>query len=583
MALFIKEIRGHFNLRQPNADKPTNIYFVTVLNGKQYKLSTGVKVYPKFWDYKKQKAVINHRVKALDYRNVQEVNHRLLEINEQFDGFKSFISNNPDTDLETNLFKFIYNNEYKKKVRRMETKKPIPANNKPAINIIDILSKAIDGDYNIAKGTKANYHRGMKLLNAYFNAVEPVTDFKAFSSEFFIMLRDWSETNYKQKDGKEFTVGTINDLLKYACTVVKQYGVRTGYLKKAEASLIEYSTLKDKNQDDDIALRDDELIKLYNYKCSDPIDELVKDVFLLECTTGQRISDTARLSDSVKSVAGINYIELVQQKTGEKIKVDLIFKMAKEILVDKYNYKIPSLVGDTKMAERDVINPRIKKICKAAGIGVDETVTITKHIAGKDKADVSEVPRYEKIASHTGRRTFVTMMVVRGWTYEKIGAYTGQKKLETIQLYDKSKRDVTYIAIFKKNKKAGNILKMIDEEPAGKQDLMSILKTLAGYYNAGINIYSLPEIKTVAKLIKSSSTNVSNEIQKYSNLIWEIGKHTADTELEQIFQLKLKQAGLFSDEVLSADKLEAIWQSELASEEDKYFSAGEQYKRQMSK
>lgn len=167
--------------------------------------------------------------------------------------------------------------------------------------------------------------------------------------------------------------------------------------------------------------------------------------------------------------------------------------------------------------------------------------------------------------------------------HEKIGAYTGQKKLETIQLYDKSKRDVTYTAIFKKNKKAGNILKMIDEEPVEKQDLMSILQTLAGYYNAGINIYSLPEIKTVAKLIKSSSTNVSNEIQKYSDLIWEIGKHTADTELVQIFQLKLKQAGLFSDEVLSADKLEAIWQSELASEEDKYFSAGEQYKRQMNK
>ncbi len=120
---------------------------------------------------------------------------------------------------------------------------------------------------------------------------------------------------------------------------------------------------------------------------------------------------------------------------------------------------------------------------------------------------------------------------------------------------------------------------MIDEEPAGKQDLMSILKTLAGYYNAGINIYSLPEIKTV----KSSSTNVSNEIQKYSNLIWEIGKHTADTELVQIFQLKLKQAGVFSDEILSADKLEAIWQSELASEEDKYFSDDEQYKRQINK
>ena len=73
MALFINEIKGHFNLRQPNEDKPTSIYFVVVLEGKQYKLSTGVKIYPKFWSYEKQKAIIKHRAKALEYRNVQEV------------------------------------------------------------------------------------------------------------------------------------------------------------------------------------------------------------------------------------------------------------------------------------------------------------------------------------------------------------------------------------------------------------------------------------------------------------------------------------------------------------------------------
>lgn len=421
MALFINEIKGHFNLRQPNEDKPTSIYFVVVLEGKQYKLSTGVKIYPKFWSYEKQKAIIKHRAKALEYRNVQEVNNRLLKIIEQFDefkNFKNFISNNPDANLVVNLYKFICNKE----IKRMETKKQVSA--KPTtIKIIDILLKAIDDDTSIAKGTKDNYKKGVKLLTTYFSAIKPITDFKQFSSEFFISLRDWAENNYKQINGKPYAVRSLNDLFKYACVVVKQYGVKTGNLTKAEASLIEYSSLKDKKQDDEIALRDDELIKLYNYKCPDPKDELVKDVFLLECTTGQRISDTIKISDNIKSVAGINFIELVQQKTGAKIKVDLIFEMAKNILVDKYNYNVPSVIGGTKMAERDVINPRIKKICKEAGIGVNETVTVTKHLAGKDKADVSEVPRYMKISSHTGRRTFVTMLAVRGWTYENRGLY----------------------------------------------------------------------------------------------------------------------------------------------------------------
>lgn len=164
----------------------------------------------------------------------------------------------------------------------------------------------------------------------------------------------------------------------------------------------------------------------------------------------------------------------------------------------------------------------------------------------------------------------------------RIGVYTGQTKLETVQLYDKSKRDLTYTAIFKQNKKAGNILRMIEDEPVEKQDLIDILCSLADYEKAGINIYGLPEIKTVARLIKSSATNLSKDVVKYNSLVWEIGKHTADTELFQIYQLKLKQAGLSTDEVLSADILSAIWQNELANEEEKYFSDEEQYKRFMN-
>jgi integrase len=378
--------------------------------------------------------------------------------------------------------------------------------------------------------------------------------------------------NYKQRNGKPYTVGSINDQLKLAYTAVTKYGVKSGYLKKAEADAISYETLKDKNQDDEIALRDDEILKLYNHKCQDPKDEIIKDVFLLECTTGQRISDTSRINDSVKTVGGVDLIELVQRKTGKRIVIDLIFDIAKKILVDKYNYNVPSITGNTKMAERDVINPRIKHICKEAGVGVDETVTLIKHIAGKDKADEITVPRYTKVSTHTGRRTFVTMLSLRGWNYEQIGKYTGQTEIDTVKLYDKSKGDQSYLAIFKQSKKAGNILRMIDEQPEEKQDLLSILDNLASYEKAGINIYNLPEIKTVVRLVKSSTTVLTNSILKYRNMIWEIGKHTADTALMQIFQLKLKQAGLSTEEVIDAETLKEIWQNELANDELDYYS-----------
>lgn len=569
MALFIKELQGHFNLRQPNGEKPTSIFFVTCLNGKQYKLVTGVKIYPRLWNHCKQRAEVNHRVSALDYRIIQETNNKLCQIKDQFNDFKHYICNNPDVDLETNLYKFVTKKE--KTIKKVEKTNETIDKTTMNVDIIEVLSKGIEADTTISVGTKDNYKtKGVRLLECYFKATNPISDFKQFNTEFFIKLRDWAVDNYKQKNGKPYRVGSINDQLKLTYTVVTKYGVKAGYLTKAEASVISYETLKDKGQDDDIALRDDEVIKLFNYKCPDPKDELIKDVFLLECTTGQRISDTSRINDSVKRVNNVDLIELVQKKTGKKIVIDLIFDIAKKILVDKYNYNVPSISGNTKVAEKDIINHRIKDICKEAGVGVDETVTVVSHIAGKDKADETTVPRYTKVSSHTGRRTFVTMLSLRGWGYEKIGKYTGQTEIDTVKLYDKSKGDQSYIAIFKQSKKSGNILKMIDEnEPEEQKDLLSILKDLSEYEKAGINIYNLPQIKAAKKLIKT--TSLRKGILEYSNLIWEIGKRTSDPAFYQIYQLKLQKAGFSDEEVLDADILDAIWNNELIEEERKYY------------
>ena len=39
---FFNEVQARFHLRKPKANKPTNIYLVCRINGKQVKLSTGV-------------------------------------------------------------------------------------------------------------------------------------------------------------------------------------------------------------------------------------------------------------------------------------------------------------------------------------------------------------------------------------------------------------------------------------------------------------------------------------------------------------------------------------------------------------
>lgn len=72
------------------------------------------------------------------------------------------------------------------------------------------------------------------------------------------------------------------------------------------------------------------MLLLYNYKPLNERDEMVKDLFILNCVTGQRISDTEKLDDVVNNVSGIDYITLVQRKTGKKVSFSLVFELAKK-------------------------------------------------------------------------------------------------------------------------------------------------------------------------------------------------------------------------------------------------------------
>ena len=87
---FFGEVKGHFNLRKPNSDKPTSIFFVVWFDGKQYKLSCGVKVYPNMWDKQSQKAIESNILSKADNRNNKTVNMQINRINESTPRTSSF-------------------------------------------------------------------------------------------------------------------------------------------------------------------------------------------------------------------------------------------------------------------------------------------------------------------------------------------------------------------------------------------------------------------------------------------------------------------------------------------------------------
>lgn len=434
-----------FYLRQVRQDKATTIYMMVRIHGKQFRLSTSVKVIPSQWNQKKQMAYVSPMLCELDNYNNQIVNSRLNVVKKRYNDFIEYICNNPQNALNCNTIikKYIYTDNMAKK--------------NIDLDIISFLRKSISADNELKGSTQNNYQKGVAALHAFLkfretNGEPKITSFKEFNTEFFWTMADYLPMHYKKDNDKPYSITTINDFLKLANIVVTKYGIKGGYLTVAEAKSIGYKQLTNKtSKENEIFLRNDEIMKLYRYQPLNKLDEIVRDVFLLECLTGQRIQDTLRLDENIQEIMGVKQIIIVPKKVEKKkLKICLLFDIAEKLLIEKYNYQVPPCT-------KDQINHRIKRIAKEAGICGTET--LSKHYGGNAQVTTTMKERYSCIASHTGRRTFVSLLVLRDWKYEKIGKFTGQS-VKTVELYDKT--SVVDYEIFKKTPKE-DIVMFINE------------------------------------------------------------------------------------------------------------------------
>lgn len=109
----------------------------------------------------------------------------------------------------------------------------------------------------------------------------------------------------------------------------------------------------------------------------------MKDVFVVGCLTGQRVSDYKRINAKmiVTLTDGNRYIKLKQEKTGNIVYIPLDYRV--QSILDKYNGILPK-VYDQK------INDHIKAIGEALGwtelVELDEQRGAMEYTTKKDSA-----------------------------------------------------------------------------------------------------------------------------------------------------------------------------------------------------
>ena len=145
--------------------------------------------------------------------------------------------------------------------------------------------------------------------------------------------------------------------------------------------------------------------------------ELARDIFLIGCYTGQRISDYNGLkANSIKIIRKIKFIQIVQKKTKTIVSVPLS-KEALEILDLRYDGLPPP-----KMPSQN-LNDYIKEVGKL--LKLDELIECKRTKGGVEIFE--NIPKYLLLHSHTARRSFCTNMYKEGMPVIDIMLFSGHK------------------------------------------------------------------------------------------------------------------------------------------------------------
>lgn len=410
--VFINEIKASFNLREPKAGKPTNIYLVIRLAGKQCKFSTGVKIYPEQWNKGKQEAYISHRLTELDNTNNSIVNDKIARLKADFTDFKLYLCNNPNeiNDSLAILKRYIYKD----------------AMNNQYINPIAWLNKTLLDDKTVKESTKQEYLRQLKLFKEFLESTNRSNI--TFSQINLALIMEYQNYLFNKVVGKEKGKTTKTS------TVGGKIITLLAVIKRAEAyDLIDFHANKlnrykkpiaRDGEDNEIYLSISEIDRMYSLKLTGK-EEVVRDLFVLQCWTGQRVSDIPDLSNGIiKETNDGKVYEIVQTKKTHKVTIPL-FPISIEIL-EKYNYQLP-------IANEYTMLRYIRNVGRK--VGITELCSVTEDRGGVTHTEYVE--KFKLMGTHTARRSFISNMLKRGFDSHIIMKITGHKTEQAFKQYVK--------------------------------------------------------------------------------------------------------------------------------------------------
>ena len=270
------------------------------------------------------------------------------------------------------------------------------------------------GTTNVAPGTIKSYKGFQSQLKEYQETRLRVIDFTDLTLDFYNDFRLFLTD-------KEYSPNTIARMVKICKTIC--YAAEQ--LKLMDAKNVRSGFDVIYKDVDNVYLTEERIQELYEYDLSNrPAWEKVKDVFVVGCLTGQRVSDYKRINSNmiVTLTDGNRYIKLKQEKTGNTVYIRLDYRV--DTILNKYKGELPK-VYDQK------INDHIKEIGEALGwteiVELEEQRGAMEYTAKKRFCDL--------LKTHTCRRSLATNMQKAGASLSSIMAITGHSSEQQLKTY----------------------------------------------------------------------------------------------------------------------------------------------------
>ena len=452
--------KAFFYLRKLKDKRPQLLYLGFKHRSGQMAFSTGIKILPARWDFKKKEVKVSCTkddvqlpIPLSEKQRLENLEFASL-INNYLDSIKNFANSKADferqafkTDIEgfingrNELQQFAFDLEQFVKgylVTKGMTKEKLitaidaylhPATDK--ITLFEYIEKVIVDSTNgrrLKDGQRLNdrtiqrYNTTKQLLQDFQKVYQRSIDFDTIDLDFY---KDFNAYMVNVKDYKPATLGKHVSTLKTFLHEATEEGINTNLKFQSKTfKAVEVES-------DSIYLTEDELAAMYALDLSDnPRLDKVRDLFLIGANTGLRFSDFTTIEPhNLKKVPDGYNLEIIQYKTKDKVVIPVNDTVL--AILDKYRNVLPEPISNQKF------NDYVKEVAKLVPqLQALETKVFVK--GGKEYKETT--PKWELVTTHTARRSFATNAYKRGKPTLAIMAITGHRTEKAFMSYIKTSK-----------------------------------------------------------------------------------------------------------------------------------------------